>query len=434
MRLSAINSELSYIENNRDLVAEYNKDKRELFDREAEFKNEKTTNEKQLETEKQKYEQKKNEFIVEIRELKAEIDRINKTLSAFTEDLTTFETFKNSEVFLPLEHFVGNFSNENKTEIRVTEIVNQIYQAHYQSKDRLTDLQEAINKFSGNFQENNLFCFKTKFISRTDYFEFADNLQEFIENDKISEFKTRIEERFAHIIRQIGAETNELISKEGEISQVVKDINADFEVRNFVGAIKKMELRTQTSSNTIFQLLVEIKKFNDENLYELGEVNLFATNQQGNKNEKAISFLKQLSKEMNNSRDKEILLSDSFELQFKIVENDNDTGWVEKLTNVGSEGTDTLVKAMINIMLLNVFKEKATRKNKIEFRLHCMMDEIGKLHTTNIKGILQFANDRNILLINCSPNPTNSFDYRYTYLLTKDSKNVTIVKRIVSKK
>ena len=39
-------------------------------------------------------------------------------------------------------------------------------------------------------------------------------------------------------------------------------------------------------------------------------------------------------------------------------ENDNDTNWVEKLSNVGSDGTDILVKAMVNIMLINVFKRK----------------------------------------------------------------------------
>lgn len=49
---------------------------------------------------------------------------------------------------------------------------------------------------------------------------------------------------------------------------------------------------------------------------------------------------------MSISKEKEITLSDSFELLFKIVENNNDTGWVEKLTNVGSEGTDVLVKAV----------------------------------------------------------------------------------------
>jgi hypothetical protein len=194
-----------------------------------------------------------------------------------------------------------------------------------------------------------------------------------------------------------------------------------------------MELRTVESANRIVQLLILIKKFNDENAIELGAPNLFTTADQPQKNEKAITLLKQLIKEMANYKEKEITLSDSFELQFRIVENDNDTDWVEKLSNVGSDGTDVLVKAMINIMLLNVFKERASKKQKSDFRLHCMMDEIGKLHPTNIKGILKFANDRNILLINSSPTTYNATDYRYTYLLSKDNKNVMTVKRLISK-
>ena len=194
-----------------------------------------------------------------------------------------------------------------------------------------------------------------------------------------------------------------------------------------------MELRTKESANKIFGLLVEIKKFNDENTYALGKADLFNSYEQVNKNEKAISLLKQLIREMSTSKEKQINLSDSFELEFRIIENDNDSGWVEKLTNVGSEGTDVLVKAMINIMLLNVFKDRASKKHKDDFRLHCMMDEIGKLHPNNVKGILKFANDRNILLINSSPTSYNATDYRYTYLLAKDSKNVTSVKRLVRK-
>ena len=44
-----------------------------------------------------------------------------------------------------------------------------------------------------------------------------------------------------------------------------------------------------------------------------------------------------------------------------MIENNNDTGWVEKLSNVGSEGTDVLVKSMIYITLLTVFQENAYR-------------------------------------------------------------------------
>ncbi|ALK85247.1 putative ATPase involved in DNA repair [Phocaeicola vulgatus] len=88
---------------------------------------------------------------------------------------------------------------------------------------------------------------------------------------------------------------------------------------------------------------------------------------------------------------------------------------------------------MINIMLLNVFKEGASRKFK-DFKLHCMMDEIGKLHPNNISGILKFANDRNIILINGSPTELNRDAYKHVYLLTKGTQNKTRIARLISDK
>lgn len=433
LRLSVIDPELIFIDNNRDTVVEYNKDKRELFDKEDEFKGKKTLLEKQLETELVKHKQQQEKFIQDIGLHNAEIESIEKTLAVFETDLIAFDTFTKTEVYQTVKAFVTEYTNENKTEFTCLFMIGELNATDNTITKRYIELQEIINKFTGNFQENNLFNFKIKFTEKGEYFEFAEMLKEFIDENKLSEYKTRVEERFAHIIRRIGIETGDLISKEGEISQVVRDINNDFVARNFVGAIKSMELKTDKSANSIFQLLVEIKIFNDENTYYLGKTDLFSSNGQINKNEKAISLLKQLINEMAATKEKQITLSDSFELLFKIVENDNDTGWVEKLTNVGSDGTDILVKAMINIMLLNVFKDRAAKKHKDDFRLHCVMDEIGKLHPNNVKGILKFANDRNILLINSSPTSYNATDYRYTYLLAKDFKNVTSVKRLIRK-
>lgn len=433
LRLSVIEPELIFIENNRDTVAEYKKDKRELFDKEDDFKSTKNAYEKQLETELEKHKQQQEKLIQDIGTLNAEITATGNILAGFETDLTAFENFAKTDVYQTVESFVTVFTKENKTDFPCVVLIGELNTNDNTITKRYIELQEAINKFTGNFQEKNLFSFKIKLAERAEYFEFAEMLKEFVDENKLSEYKTRVEERFSHIIRRIGIETGDLISKEGEISQVIKDINNDFVSRKFVQAIKSMELRTKESANRIFGLLVEIKKFNDENHYSLGKADLFNSNELTNKNEKAISLLKQLIKEMASGKEKEINLSDSFELEFRIVENDNDSGWVEKLTNVGSEGTDVLVKAMINIMLLNVFKDRAAKKHKDDFRLHCMMDEIGKLHPNNVKGILKFANDRNILLINSSPTSYNATDYRYTYLLAKDFKNVTSVKRLVRK-
>ena len=144
----------------------------------------------------------------------------------------------------------------------------------------------------------------------------------------------------------------------------------------------------------------------------MGKVDLFSQDSREDVNATAVryllSFMKYLLDEPGRKR---LALADTFKLEFRVKENDNDTGWVEKIANVGSDGTDILVKAMVNIMLINVFKEKASRK----------------LHPNNVKGILDFANCRNILLVNSSPTTYNVEDYRYTYLLSKDGRSNTQV-------
>ena len=142
-----------------------------------------------------------------------------------------------------------------------------------------------------------------------------------------------------------------------------------------------------------------------------------------------LQFVKSLNDEPTRNT---LKLSDVFRLQFRVQENDNDTGWIDKISNVGSEGTDVLVKAMVNIMLINVFKTQASRKFG-EFKLHCMMDEIGKLHPKNANGILKFANSRNIYLVNGSPTTQSVSEYRYTYLLEKNAKSQTVVRPLMTR-
>ncbi len=429
--LHKIEKELTFIKKNREKVSNYNKDKEELFDREDEFKTRDKNLKEKIKTERKKHEQQKTELSDKLNEHNNQIKEIKNILDNYKKDLESFEHFKNEDIYLSVEECIINFSKKHKTKQSCVFLINELRTKDNSITKRYNELQEAINKLTGKFDENNIFQFKVKCIEQSEYFAFAEMIKEYIDENKVEEVRNRTREKFVHIITLIGRETNSLIEKEGEISRVIKDINNDFEERNFVGAIKSMQLKTIESKNKIFVLLVEIKKFNDEHKYTLGKTDLFSPKDKSNVNDRAISLLKKLSKEMKDSREKEITLSDSFELQFRIIENDNDTGWVEKLSNVGSEGTDVLAKAMINIMLLNVFKEKATRKSKHEFRLHCMMDEIGKLHPNNVQGILKFANDRNILLINSSPISQNAMSYRYTYHLTKDSKNITRVKQLI---
>lgn len=430
--LDTIRRELDFIEANRDKVAEYKKDKRELFDNVDSFKADKKLKESQLQTEKENHELVRKKLQLDIDTLNNVLAELNKKISTAKEGLKTFEEFQLTENYRQISMYSVQLQKVVKDRQGLKALVDLVNGKIYELQTKFINLQAAVNKFLSNFSVNNIFDFKINSGEQEEFINFAEMLSGFLEDDKIAQYEKRVNERFATLIRQIGKETTELVSKEGEIQRVITDINGDFEERNFAGVIKSIKLRLSGSQNKIVTLLLQIKTFNDEHTLSLGAPNLFSPANSDAQNKKAIDLLKEFAKEIMNKKEKEISLSDSFELQFRIVENDNDSGWVEKLANVGSEGTDILVKAMINIMLLNVFKDNASRKFK-DFRLHCMMDEIGKLHPNNVKGILKFANDRNILLINSSPTSYNASDYRYTYLLSKDSRSITNIKRLIKK-
>lgn len=423
--------ELEFIDKNRDLVAEYRRDKLDLFDRVKEFKNQQQLLQQQRLQQQQEFEQHSNQRRQQLTDIDGEIGQQKTALEQIEADKNAFENFKLSEIFPLVEALFADAPASTAGEKSCQTIIDAIKENYYAGMQRQNDLKEVVDKFLGHFSADNIFKFETRFTSMSSYLDFSQDLTEFIEEDKIGEFERRINERFAEIVTGLGKETTALVSRTGAIQKVISKINRDFVEKNFVGAIDSIELKLDESANSVFVVLRQIKEFNDQHDLDFGAQNLFSSQSHELNNQKAVALLRMLLKEVETSRSTAIALADSFELKFRIEQNQNNTGWVEKLSHVGSDGTDVLVKAMVNIMLLNVFKEGASRRFK-DFRLHCMMDEIGKLHPNNIRGILKFANDRNIMLINGSPTESNALNYKHVFKISKDEQRVTRVTRILT--
>lgn len=428
--LGDVAAELSFIEQNRALVIRYQADKQEYFDKLDEFRANVLLRENERRTESEKFERQKSGILRTLNEVRQEVEKAEKELEEISRQLQAYEEFRKFKEF---EHLAPEGESAEVVQTyTITDYISKIKDAHYSYVEKLNTLTSAVNDFTGRFTPNNIFSFRTGFIEPLEYIAFARILKEFIDENKLAEFERRVNKRYAEIINFIDKEITELTEREGDIQQVVVKINRDFQEKNFVGAISVIEMRIDDSENKIVDVLKRIRAFNAENHWNtFGGPNLFSSEADDKRVKEAINLLSALVKEIRESRVNYISLSDSFELKFRVVENQNDSGWVEKLSNIGSEGTDILVKAMINIMLLNVFKESASRKFK-DFKLHCMMDEIGRLHPGNVRGILKFANDRNILLINGSPIEQDALAYRHIYELRKDAERNTRVKRLIS--
>lgn len=430
-KISKAEDELKYIERNRKLVYDYKRDKEELFDQEDYQKSQKKNLAERIIQLDEKYGQRKQKHEQQITSFGKKLSERREEKKRLEDELQKAERFAHDENLCPP---MLAEAKEKQTLRTPGQAVDELTGIIVSRQSKHNQFKQSINVFKSNFSAKNTFSFRTELTIDEDYLDFANNLDDFLINNKLEEYRRRTSERYVNILARVSKEMGELTRHESDVDKIIHDINNDFKERNFVGVIKLIALQSVPSADKMVQLMKRIKEFNDDNQFVMGEMNLFSTANRDDVNQKAVGHLLDFMKSLTDNPSRQYLtLSDLFQLQFRIIENDNDTGWADKLSHVGSEGTDTLVKAMINIMLINVFKEKVSRKFG-DFRIHCMMDEIGKLHPQNIKGILDFANARNILLINSSPTTYNVSDYRYTYLLQKDGKSKTIVHSLISQK
>ena len=415
--LSDLKTLLTRIEDDRSIVIKYRNAEQNLFDKEPEIKKAIKVIEQQLSMILQRYEDKRARVGKKCEELEERQDMLLKELIHRREGMELYHQMVENEHLVPDTYLADYKVMETRQDCQ--QLLSQLRGSVNQKRESIDKLKDIVISFNRNFKPQNAFHFNTMPVTDSDYLQIAVDLQDFMDNNKIEEFRRRTSEHYKDILGRISTEIGSLMKRRSDVDGVILDINRDFVEKNFTGVIKSIELRSNESSDKLMQLLMSIHNYTVENALSIGELNLFSSNNRNELNLKVVDYLKSLSNQLQNEPNRpSVSLGDTFRLQFRVKENDNDTNWVERINNVGSDGTDILVKAMVNIMLINVFKKKAARKSG-DFIVHCMMDEIGRLHPNNIKGILQFANSRNIYLINSSPTSYNSYDYRYTYLLSK---------------
>ena len=428
-QLQKVSDELKYIDGHRSDYISWQNDSHDYFSQEQKKKDERKQVRQKIEDLQEKFRKRKQQYDEKIKQLSDELGSLRKEQEKLNDAIRRVKDFINNSSCPPELQISG----ETETTKPLTEILDELRDTISRLQRKMEEFKQAVTAFKSNFSPQNTFYFRTEFNSDSDYTDFAADLNEFISNKKIEEYRVRTSNQYANIIKRIAKEVSDISQHKSDIEKTINEINRDFRENNFAGVIKEIELRAVESNDRLMQQLLNIKHFDDEHGYNIGQLSLFSNEDTLNRtNEQAVKLLMTLIDLMDAEQKREhITLSDTFKLEFKVKENDIDTNWVEKLSNVGSDGTDILVKAMVNIMLINVFKRKISKKFG-DFKLHCMMDEIGKLHPNNVEGILKFANVRDIFLINSSPTTYNAQAYRYTYALSKDERSNTVVKTLLT--
>ncbi len=425
--ISEIADKIRLIEKEKETVTVYRYECKTLLDHAPQFMTEKKKLEDKDASLKQTYDERRQRQESKRQEESTALAELQEALDKASESINKSDDFMASDS-CPSELKESLQIPTNLDCMSLVESIKDLTREIYRHTD---SLKTSINDFHRRFSQCNTFKFPTEFDTTADYRKYADSLEDFVINDMIKEFQQMTSNIYRDILSRAASDFNILLGKESEIQKIVREINNDFSRKTFAGVIRSIELRLERSIMPIIIQLQNITDFWNEHQYNIGELNLFSDEEHKDVSRDSIKYLKALTEALTQTPElSKLPLEQTFALKFKIVENDNSTGWTENIKAVGSEGTDTLVKAIINILLISVFKKRAGQAG--DFRVHCMMDEIGRLADENIQGILNFANERDIYIVNSSPKSHRPLSYRRLYFLSKDKDAHTIVQPILS--
>lgn len=439
-RMNELKAALKDIEQYAQIVSDYLKDKREIFDklpdliqRKEEFV--KTNNDLSIELEEagRKFNLKRMELNKQKREFDEELIAFNNGIQFYNNN------FRDTPVFTKYADIIDR-AEPKRTNYDIMDLCTQLLKNDSHFNEEYGAFQRYVNEFAGKFRIDNHFNFVIRNdATQGEYERFAQNLRSFINENKIELSVAETATQIGLVTDSIATKVKELSGQKDKIQHIIGLIAEDFKKAEFEESklIEFIKIRLEESDNKVYKLLKRIQEFREENglVYNEGLFNTdFATGQKREISTRAVKLLEQLRTAIKEQEQEEIRLQDLFELKFNIKEGMNETGWTHKIDSIGSTGTDILVKAIIYITLLHVFIKESSHRSSKDFKVHCIIDEVGQISAHYLRELLRFAKNRNIMMINGLPNKSGlESHYKYTYQFRREeNNNVRIFPSIVT--
>ncbi len=319
--------------------------------------------------------------------------------------------------------FIKKYNQEIKDDIKIK--VNSVLTPEY-SKDKISYsialIENLIRAYNGLINSHDAILNKTQIATKglnrdnifkleiiDDYMEESSNLNsylsvanglvEYIQKDKIKILKENLSSKFIKelraIVKYVSQFEESLMEIEAKVDRLDKKVKKAVESFRVIDAIK---IKKEKANNQILEKLKEVTKFYEKNS-EHFNFGLFAS--QDKKESSRVQYelgdkIEELSKLLSSSKEY-LFLEEGFVLTFTVTENGNRLHPAQTLNDIGSNGTSTLVKTIINISLLQMVNEKSRLLN------HCILDEIGTISPKYFKELKDYANNSGFLFVNGMP-------------------------------
>lgn len=332
-----------------------------------------------------------------LQSIKADLEKFSQAYSQKIENQAIEKSILNSR------------SLENPLEIiesNPEDLVEEIVLLYAKIKNDETKIESLVNNCRLVLKPNNIFKIEIEndYIDSISYLKTAKELIEYVKNDKISLHKELSSEMFKSslisIKKDLALFEDALLDIDSEVIDLRNVIRKAVNSFNVIDAIK---IRFENSNNEILNTLQDLSDFYDEH-NEKFLSGLFSSQindtQVQHVQEKLINKISDLAELLKSSKEF-IMLEDGFVLEFKVVENGNDLKWRQTLNDIGSNGTSTLVKSIINISMLQMVSKNITKEANIVS--HCILDEIGTISTDYFKELKDFVNRSGFVFLNGMP-------------------------------
>ncbi|MDF1881509.1 ATP-binding protein [Sulfurimonas sp. MAG313] len=422
--------ELFNIEAFSEIIAEYKIDKKRIFEfldiRIKELEKLSFT----IKEKEQERKQLKEWYEKEKTSLSQERDAYLIKVKGLEKDLKEYLAFKDSSLYTELSSFIEH-SQLEANEDNVSQLINKLRDLGFEHSSSKDKLRKKLNKAFSSMSQNNIFnLYAPSSDTDTSILESAHSLKTFVLENKIETYKEQVAKEFTMTLRHLSSEIGELMKAEGDISKTVSRINKTLQDLQGIKVIRGIELKYKESDNLLLNVLKAIGHLVEQNPYG-NEINLFSSQTNESFNEKALKHLEELSLHLGEEKLDLLTLDESFVLEFRAIENGNDTGFVPSLDGIGSNGTDVMVKAMVNIAMLSLARKQSSKKEASVY-FHCILDEVGILSPAYLKELIAYANNKQIRFINGAPDEKLVSTYKRLYMLSTDAKHRTIVRKLVS--
>jgi len=344
---------------------------------------------------------------VEMEKLKVQKDEIHKTKIDFEQFLQKYTLkIENQDIEKTIQRSISLNYEEPINISDITDIVDEIVHLYEKIKIDEQTIKAFVLECLAVLSFDNIFKIEIEsdYVDSHSYLKTAKELISYVKDDKITVYKDISSQGFKSSLNSIKKELSifedAILDVESEIINLRNTINKA--VDSFV-VIDNIKIRFESSNNLILNSLKTLTDFYDDNnekfLSGLFSASVNDSNTQKIKDELAskisdiVDMLK-VSKEY-------IELEDGFVLEFKVTEKGNDLKWRQTLNDIGSNGTSTLVKSIINISMLQMVSKNIVKNEQI--LSHCILDEIGTISTDYFRELKDFVNRSGFVFLNGMP-------------------------------